>query len=372
MGGALVMSAGHQLRDQASALADAIVAREFGRYPQLLARYGPSGRIKSRQDAVCHLSYLADAVDTASPALFNDHIAWAKVLLEHLGVRSEDLDHHLVCMADAVREQMPAQVAASAVTMIEGARAALPAMPSTTPSFLDTGERLAPLARDYMHALLGGFRQAAARLVFDAVEGGEALGEIYLQVLQPALREVGRLWQMKKITVAQEHFCSAATEVVMAQLLPRALAGERSGCGVVVACITGELHDVGARMVGDFFEMARWDAYFCGANTPHAAVVQSLIERAADVLAVSTTMGWHLHAVQELVETVRAEPRCARVRIMVGGRPFTVDPALWQAVGADGTAADADAAVRLASRWVSGNATRAGSLPGQLPQVGHP
>jgi hypothetical protein len=39
-----------------------------------------------------------------------------------------------------------------------------------------------PLARDYMHALLGGFRQVAGRLVFDALEGGELPGEIYLQV----------------------------------------------------------------------------------------------------------------------------------------------------------------------------------------------
>jgi methanogenic corrinoid protein MtbC1 len=370
VGNALVMSAGHQMRDQAGALADAVVAREFGRHPQLLARYGPSGRIKSRQDAVYHLSYLADALDTDSPALFNDYVGWAKVLLEHLGVRSEDLDHHLASMADAVREQMPAPVAAPAVAMIEGARAALPAMPSTLPSFLDTGQRLAPLARDYMHALLGGFRQAAGQLVFDAVEGGEPLGEIYLQVFQPALREVGRLWQTKKISVAQEHFCSAATQVVMSQLLPRAFGDEPRGHGVVVTCIAGDLHDVGARMVGDFFEMARWDAYFCGANTPHAAVVQSLIDRASDVLAVSATMGWHLHAVQELIEMVRADPRCARVRIMVGGLPFTVDPALWRAVGADGSAADADAAVRLAAQWESDNATGARSPAGPAPGAG--
>jgi methanogenic corrinoid protein MtbC1 len=353
------MSAGHQLRNQAGALADAIVAAEFGRYPQLLARYGPRGRIKSRQNAIDHLSYLADAVDTGSQALFNDYIAWAKVLLAHRGVQMEDLDHHLACMVDAVREQMPTPTADPAAAMIEGARAALPAMPSTIPSFLDTGTRLAPLARDYMHALLAGFRQAAGRLVFDSAEGGESLHDIYLHVLQPALHEVGRLWQTKKITVAQEHFCSAATQVVMSQLLPRAVAGERSGCSVVVVCITGELHDLGARMVGDFFEMARWDAYFCGANTPHAAVVRSVIERAADVLVVSATMGWYLHEVQELVEMMRADPRSARARIMVGGRPFIVDPALWRAVGADGTAADADAAVKLAQRWMSGSATSA-------------
>jgi methylmalonyl-CoA mutase cobalamin-binding domain/chain len=347
----LVLSAGHQVRDQAGALADAAVACEYGRHPKLLARYGAAGRTKSRQDAVCHFWHLADALGVNSPALFNDYIGWFKVLLQHLGVCSEDLDHHLECMVDVVREQMPAAVAASAVAMVEGARTALPAMPSTTGSFLDPGQRLSPLVQDYVHTMLGGYRQAAGQLVFDAAGRGEPVQQLYLQVFQPALREIGRLWQLQKISVAQEHFCSIATQIVMSQLLPRVPAAERCGRGVVVACVCGDLHELGARMVADFFEMAGWDTYFCGANTPHAALVQSVVERAADVLAVSATMGYHLHGVQELIEVVRADPRCDRLRVMVGGHPFTIDPALWRTVGADGAAADADAAVALAGQW---------------------
>ncbi len=352
----LVLSAGHQLRDQARALADAVVACEFGRYPHLQARYGPTGRIKSRQDAVCHFSYLADALDTNSPALFNDYIGWVKVLLQQHGVLHEDLDHHLGCMADTVRVQMPTPVAASAVAMIEGARAALPGMPSTTASFIDPAQPLSPLAGEYAHALLRGYRQAAGQLVFDAAERGEPVRQLYLQVFQPALREVGRLWQMKKISVAQEHFCSAATQIVMSQLLPREFAAEPTRGSVVVACVSGDLHELGARMVSDFFEMAGWRTYFCGANTPHAAIVQAAVERAADVLAVSATMGYHLHAVQDLIREVRNDPRCARLRVMVGGHPFNVDPAVGRHVGADGTAADAEAAVALAGHWLSGPA----------------
>ncbi len=350
----LVLSSGHQVRDQADALADAVVACEFGRHPKLRARYGAAGRSKSRQDAVYHFLHLADALDVSSPALFNDYIGWVKVLLHHLGISSEDLDHHLDCMADVVREQMPLTVAASAVAMIEGARTALPAMPSTAASFLDPGQRLTPLVQAYVHSMLGGYRQAAGQLVFDAADRGEPVQQLYLQVFQPALQEIGRLWQLKKISVAQEHFCSAATQIVMSQLLLRVPGAERCGRGVIVACVSGDLHDLGARMVADLFEMAGWDSYFCGANTPHAAVVQSLVERAADVLAISATMGYHLHAVQELIELVRADPRCARLRVMVGGHPFTIDPALWRTIGADGTAADADAAVALAGQWLEG------------------
>lgn len=349
----LVLSAGHQLRDQAGALADAVVACEFSRNPRLRLRYGPGGRGKSRQDAAYHLAFLADAVDVDSPAVFNDYIAWAKVLLLHFGVLAEDLDQHLGCMADVVGARMPAPVAAPAMAMIESARSALPSMPATAAPCLEPGQRLEPLAREYVRALLGGYRQAAGQLVFDAVDRGASVRELYLQVFQPALREVGRLWQTRRISVAQEHFCSAATQVLMSQLLPRSLPAPRRGRAVVVACVSGDQHEVGARMVGDFFAMAGWDAYFCGANTPNEGVAESAVERAADVLAVSASMGCHLHTVQELLERVRADPRCAASRVMVGGHPFTVDPALWRTVGADGTAADAEAAVVLAEQWLA-------------------
>lgn len=352
----LVLSAGHQLRDRAEALADAVVACEFARHPTLRARYGAAGRTKSRQDAVYHFLHLAAALDADSPALFDDYIGWVKVPLQHLGVSSEDLDHHLECMTDMVRQQMPAPVAASAVAMIFGARAALPAMPSTAASFLDPEQRLSPLVQEYVHKMLGGYRQAAGQLLFDAADRGEPVQQLYLQIFQPALREIGRLWQLQKISVAQEHFCSIATQIVMSQLLLRAPAVERCGRRVVVACVSGDLHELGARMVADFFEMAGWDTYFCGANTPHGAVVQSVVEREADVLAVSATMAYHLHAVQELIERVRTDPRCAKVRTLVGGHPFTVDPLLWRTVGADGTAADAEAAVALAGQWLAGSA----------------
>ena len=356
MADALVLSAGHQLRDQAGALSDGVVASEFGRHPKLRARYGPAGRTKSRRETVYQFSYLADALDGNSPALFNDYIGWIKVLLQQCGAQDEDLEHHLVCMAEVVHEYMPPPVAASAVAMIEGALTALPSMPSTASSFLDPGQRLSPLTGEYVQALLGGYRQAAGRLAFDAAERGESVRHLYLQVFQPALREIGRLWQTRQISVAQEHFSCAATQNLMSQLLPRAVAAERCGRSVVVACVSGDLHEVGARMVGDFFEMAGWDTYFCGANTPHAALVQSVVERAADVLAISATMGYRLHAVQDLIEAIRAESRCARLRVMVGGHPFNVDPALWRTIGADGTAADADAAVALAGHWLAGSA----------------
>lgn len=110
----LVLSAGCQLRAQASPLAEAVVACEFHQHPSLRERYGPVGSMRLREDTVQHLSYLADALDAHSPALFNDYIGWVKVLMLQRGVASEDLVHHLECMAATVQALPPGRKPAGA------------------------------------------------------------------------------------------------------------------------------------------------------------------------------------------------------------------------------------------------------------------
>ena len=169
-----------------------------------------------------------------------------------------------------------------------------------------------------------------------------SIRDVYLQVFRPCQREVGRLWEAGRITVAQEHYCTAATQVIMSQLAPRLFATERNGRRAVIACVAGEAHEVGPRMVADLLELEGWDTIFLGGNVPLRGVVQTLVEHRADLLAVSATMTYHLPAVIDLIAAVREEPACAGVRVMVGGRLFDAEPGLWRRVGADGHPADAD------------------------------
>ena len=62
------------LKNQSAALATHMVAREFGRHPELEQRYGKIGREKCLQDAGYHLAYLAQAIAADSTDLFIDYI----------------------------------------------------------------------------------------------------------------------------------------------------------------------------------------------------------------------------------------------------------------------------------------------------------
>jgi methanogenic corrinoid protein MtbC1 len=136
----------------------------------------------------------------------------------------------------------------------------------------------------------------------------------------------------------------------MAQLYPSIFRTEKNGRKIIATSIGGELHEIGVRIIADFFEMEGWDTYYLGANSPTAAIVQAIADRRADILAVSATMTFHIRAVENLIATVRASADSTSIKVLVGGYPFNVEPELWKRVGADGYAADASEAIAVVSR----------------------
>jgi methanogenic corrinoid protein MtbC1 len=209
---------------------------------------------------------------------------------------------------------------------------------------------LVQLAGDYLQALLEGERDRASQLILQAVDIGIPIKDIYLHVFQSCQHEIGRLWQTNQISVAQEHFCSAATQLIMSQLYPHILSAEKGRGSMVATCVGGELHEIGVRMVADFFEMEGWDTYYLGANTPARSVLRTIEERNADLLCVSATITFNIQAASDLIGQVRASEAGKGIRILVGGRPYNVAEELWRQTGADGFGRDAQAAVDLAAQ----------------------
>jgi MerR family transcriptional regulator, light-induced transcriptional regulator len=331
-------------------LAEALVQREFSARPELGRRYGETGREKAARDAGYHLSYLAAAIRGNSPMLFVDYIGWAKVVLAKRGVPASVLAFHLECMRTELAVALPAGQHPIASAMVAHALRALPRQPDEPASFILPKQRYARLARAYLAALLRWDRSSATKLIMDAAEADTPIEELYLHVFQSAQCEVGRLWQINAISVAQEHYCSAATQLIMSLLYPRVFATEKHGGTFVAAGVCGDMHEIGVRMISDVFELSGWDTCYLGANVPIEGVVQAVTERAADVLGISATIAYHVEAVEDLVRQVRNCEHGARVKILVGGYPFNVDPDLWRKVGADGFARDAVGAVPLARR----------------------
>lgn len=209
-------------------------------------------------------------------------------------------------------------------------------------------------ARAFLDHALAGDREAAVAVVLDAARAGTDLAVVLTDILEAAQQELGRLWEEGTVSVAQEHYCTALTQLAMSALYPYlfdpAAHGTGPRPGLVAVQAGGSLHEVGLRMVADLLEHEGWETTYLGAEPDPDRIVAALVEQHAKVLAISASMPAHVGAVAGLVRAVRADPRTAGVRIVVGGRPFVVAPGLAAEVGADGTARDAREAVAVCTR----------------------
>lgn len=338
--------------------AEEIVAKQYALQPDFWASFGEEGRIKSVRDAGYHLSYLAEAINAGDPSLFMDYIDWVRVLFAGLNFSDEHLVATLECTAAALQKGLTSPMAAVAQEYLDAALHQVQTAPSTLPPFVKEEEPLGALARQYLEALLRGERHRASQLILQTIDEGVSVKDIYLHVFQRSQYEIGRLWQLNQVSVAEEHYVTAATQLIMSQLYPRIFSNDKNGLRLVAACIGGELHEIGIRMVADFFEMEGWDTYYLGANTPPESIVETVETRQADVLAISATMTFHVGAVANLIEQVRDTEAGRQAKILVGGYPFNVSSVLWERLGADASAPNAQEAIVVADRLVTNGSER--------------
>ncbi|HYH80675.1 MAG TPA: B12-binding domain-containing protein [Longimicrobium sp.] len=210
-------------------------------------------------------------------------------------------------------------------------------------------------ANRFLDAIVAGNRRRAFEVADGALAGGMDIRALYLDVFQPALRDVGRLWQQNRITVADEHLATAITQAAMARLYERLFASA-TGTGplLVAACADSERHEVGLRMVCDILELEGWDTVFLGAAVPTADLVRMVCQRRPRVVALSAAIGPNVARVEAAIRAIREGCGDAQPLIAVGGRAFAADPELATRLGADLTASDAaEAARRLKERFAA-------------------
>ena len=286
-------------------LAREIVERHWQLRPALEQLYGKQGRARCLEDARYHLRYLSEAVGAREPALFVHYVTWAKTMLLTRNIPVEHLVANLEVILDVLGKELPTSMQIPAMDYVKSAIGSL-TLANDNSSFLDPGHPLAELALQYLSALLRYDRHSASTLILRAAKNKVSIKEIYRHVFEPCQYEIGRLWQSNVVSVAQEHYCTASTQLVMSQLYPYIFRTDRTFRGTIVAaCVSGELHEIGARMLCDLLEMEGWNTIYLGANVPTAGIVDVLRANHSNILAVSASMTFHIPAVREVIAAVR-------------------------------------------------------------------
>ncbi|HOT75605.1 MAG TPA: cobalamin-dependent protein [Candidatus Wallbacteria bacterium] len=335
-------------------LAEKILYLQYSRQPGLAERYAARDVNLCMRDIKYHLSYLSEALNVGSVSLFLDYISWAGSLLDNLKLPPEDLIINIECMKEVLAKESGRGSEALLLSYLDPALAGLKYKKEVHFSFIKKDSPYFELASKYLTFLVNADRVSANKLILEAIEGKVSVKDLYLHVFQATQREIGRMWHENKISVACEHFCTAATQQIIARLYPHIFSApknnENKKFNVVAACVANELHEIGLRMIADFLEIEGYNTYFLGANVPKDSIVKTLCERNAHMLALSATMTFHVKYAADIIKEIKNSPQCSNVKVIVGGYPFNVDDGLWKNIMADGYAADMAAVTQETAR----------------------
>lgn len=321
-------------RDQAMAT---VTEALYARHPELEQRFGARGKQVCREDIGYHLDYLQVALDTGEPAPFLNYARWLADILEHRGVPAGHLDESFALLETFFASHLPPEQAAACSAILGASRDTknLPTAP-----YIQSRLPALPHTSDYRDAILSGNQLSAQSLMLETMREVN-YGQAAVGMIQPALYGIGRLWQENRISVAQEHLATAISQNVLARAYMQAEFAPPNGRHAVFACVAGNQHSLGLRMLSDVFETAGWDAIYLGADVPLPDLIRLLDARRPQLLAISLSLPAQLAVTRDSIARIRSELGECCPEIWVGGLASLSSDRLWRIVRADGWAADA-------------------------------
>jgi MerR family transcriptional regulator, light-induced transcriptional regulator len=160
--------------------------------------------------------------------------------------------------------------------------------------------------QQYLACLLKGDRPCCGGIVQERCSAGAELKDLYVNLFQRSLYQVGDLWEQHRVSVA----------VVQ----PQVFSGPDRNRSIIVACVAGEYHQLGGRMVADLAELHGWRGYFLGANTPIEGLLKMIDEKKPDLLGLSLSVYFNLPALLKALDAVSGS--FPRMPVLVGGQAF--------------------------------------------------
>jgi methanogenic corrinoid protein MtbC1 len=218
-----------------------------------------------------------------------------------------------------------------------------------------------PDLAEFVDLIVTGKAASAVACVATLLEQGMTVEALCLDLLAPAARRLGGLWDedlvyFTDVAVGLARLQNILTSVGAAnpQAAPN-LAGRRRA---LLISMPGEMHNFGLFMVADFFRRANWDVR-AWPLIGDEELVAAIREEPLDIVGLSVSGAEQLDRAQAAIALIRKAARHGAPKILVGGPYFLQNPHAASEIGADATSPDGMSAVEAANELVRAGA-RAG------------
>lgn len=192
---------------------------------------------------------------------------------------------------------------------------------------------------EFMEVIESENREISLEFILSKLENDEIdIVSLYTKILAPCLNSMVQN-ENDKAFIWREHVRSSIIRTIIENCYSYVIKERdekykaKTNKKIAVVCPSEELHEIGARMITDFFTMLGFDSIFVGSNTPKEEFFEVLKVIELDYIAISVSNPYNLIAARKSIEKIReANPK---VKILVGGNAFNHRNNSFKEVGAD-------------------------------------
>ena len=189
-------------------------------------------------------------------------------------------------------------------------------------------------------------------LVNDALAQNTPASDILNKGLIAGMDVVGEKMENGDMFIPEVLMAAQAMGSCVAILKP--LLGEdesTTGSSVIIGTVKGDLHDIGKNLVGMMMESAGMEVHNLGVDISPEDFVSEIKKKNAQIVCLSALLTTTMPMMKQTVDAIVESGLRDQVKILIGGAPVT--QAFADDIGADGFAADAGSASKLAKTLVN-------------------
>lgn len=216
-------------------------------------------------------------------------------------------------------------------------------MPASTPV---KNENIEEYKSALQRAVVKGLKDKAAAITENLLSHQEPLDIVQNEII-PALDIVGKGFEAKTVYLPQLLMSAEAAKSAF-ECIKNAMIKSNSQtaakCGIVIATVKGDIHDIGKNIVKLLLENYGFAVYDLGKDVAPERIAEEVVNRKAAIVGLSALMTTTVPAMEETIKLIRERaPWC---KVLVGGAVLNREYA--ERIGADHYAKDAMEGVRYA------------------------
>ncbi len=189
--------------------------------------------------------------------------------------------------------------------------------------------------------------QGLIQLVNEALEKGIPAADILNNGLIAGMDIVGEKMENEDMFIPEVLMAAQAMSQCVEILKPLMGDGKSVTRGnVIIGTVKGDLHDIGKNLVSMMMESAGMEVHNLGVDIAPEDFVVQIKEKNAQIVCLSALLTTTMPMMKQTIDAIVEAGLRDQVKILVGGAPVT--QAFSDEIGADGFAADAGSASKLA------------------------